>query len=272
MTYAAATTTGLDGYPRVSAFLDAYVAGPGSDGGAEAPDLTPALARAETVPAPFTIATIDDFLPLDLYHQILRDWATLVLGAPSISGSTSAYVGSRTGIKLYDYATGQAPQQGTSWDKVVRLARHPRFVRQLFTRYAAVVEDNLTNPAVAGAAVPGLVLWANRDHGPDEALGAHLDGLHKLLTIVLYLDLDGPTTAASAHLWGTAVYQIDPGTVTPVEFSSNAARQTAGSVEFRPNRAVVMPNNDRALHGVAGGQDGLTRRSLMWGYWYHQRK
>jgi hypothetical protein len=252
-------------FPKVAAFLEAYTAGPGDLGRSDVADLAGTVERVVQNDEPFPVATIDDFLPRDLYHQVLRDFDTLSFTPPTIPGA--GYVGSRKASKLQDWKPGIG-EGDTLWDDIARAARAPRFVRALFTHFASVVEQNLSDPRVADASNPGFVLYANLDQGrdADEALGAHVDALHKLLTIVLYLDLSGPTTAESYRLWGTAVYH-DDGTRNTVEFSPNASHQPAGHVRFRPNRAFVMPNTARSLHGVAGGEDGVTRRSLMWGYW-----
>lgn len=254
-------------FPRVAAFLAGYAQGPGAVAASDTVDFAPALARATVTDKPFVVATIDDFLPDDLYRSVLSEWDTIPLEPVTLSGAE--YVGSRKGAQLLRWTPDHITDgTATTWDKVADAARSEALARALFTRFAPVVEANLAHPDLADAANPGFVLWANQDHGADEALGAHLDGGHKLLTIVLYLDLDGPTTPESNRLWGTALYDAEPGEVKPVEFSANASRNPAGHVEFRANRAFVMPNINHALHGVAGGQEGVTRRSLMWGYWY----
>jgi hypothetical protein len=267
MTAATHRSIDLDQFPEVAAFLDKYADGPGAVPAGDVVDLAGTVERAAVTDKPFVIATIDNFLPDDLYRAILDDWHTIDLKSVDLPGAE--YVGSRKGAQLLNWTPDHdvnAP--ATTWDRVADAARSAAFARALFTRFAPTVEANLAHPGVADAADPGFVLWANHDHGPDEALGAHLDGLHKLLTIVLYVDLEGPTTPESGHLWGTTLYDIEPDAVKPVEFSPNASREPAGHVEFHPNRAFVMPNINNALHGVTGGQEGVTRRSLMWGYWY----
>ena len=265
MTATRPATLDTDEFPKVAAFLEAYTAVLGAGERPAVTDLSGTVERAVQNDDPFPTATIDDFLPADLYRQVLRDFDTLSFAPPKIPGAD--YVGSRKASKLQDWQPG-IDEGDTLWDDIARAVRAPRFVRALFTRFAPIVEQNLSDPRVADATNPGFVLYANLDQGEDaaEALGAHLDALHKLLTIVLYLDLSGPTTPESPRLWGTAVYH-DDGTRNTVEFSLNANHEPAGHVQFRENRAFVMPNTARSLHGVAGGEAGVTRRSLMWGYW-----
>lgn len=265
----AAASPGIDAvrFPRVAQFLTGYAQGPGAVAAGGTADFAATLGRTAVTDKPFVVATIDDFLPGDLYRSVLAEWGAISLEPVTLSGAE--YVGSRKGAQLLRWTPDRvADGMVTAWDKVADAARSAAFACALFARFAPVVEANLAHPDLADAANPGFVLWANQDHGADEALGAHLDGGHKLLTVVLYLDLDGPTTPESNRLWGTALYDAEPGEVKPVEFSANASRNPAGHVEFRANRAFVMPNINHALHGVAGGQEGVTRRSLMWGYWY----
>lgn len=266
MTTPAHPSLNPDQFPRVAAFLDKYAAGPGAVPTGDLVDLVGSVQRAAVTYKPFATATIDNFLPADLYRAVLNDWHAVDLKPVNLPGAE--YVGSRRGAQLTRWtAEGDTEALTATWSRVADAVRSATFVRALFTRFASTVEANLAHPEVADAELPGFVLWANHDHGADEALGAHLDGLHKLLTIVLYLDLTGPRTPDSGRLWGTTLYDIEPDAIKPVEFSPNAHHEPAGYVEFRPNRAFVMPNINKALHGVAGGQEGVTRRSLMWGYW-----
>ena len=101
-------------------------------------------------------------------------------------------------------------------------------------------------------------------------MGAHVDALTKLLTIVIYLDLSGAITDGSPGLWGTALYGEDQSTAQPLQFTPNAGMPVARQIEFAPNRAFIMPNRAGALHGVGGGEAGVTRRTLMCGYYLQQ--
>jgi hypothetical protein len=91
--------------------------------------------------------------------------------------------------------------------------------------------------------------------------------MRKLLTIVVYLKLEGPTNKDSADFWGTTLYTIDGGSIEPLQFTPNDEREPARRVSFAMNRAFVMPNDMTAYHGVAGGQRDVTRKTLMCGYW-----
>jgi len=254
-------------FPRVAAFLDSYAQGPGGATSDGVLALAEAVGRVDVTKLPFVAATIDDFLPLELYNRVLDAWESLDLRPVDLPGAT--YVGSRQGQQLVNWPESQPPTaQAEVWETLSAAIRSRQFVSALFTQFAETVEANLGLEEFAHPGQPGFVLWANHDQGPDEALGAHLDASRKLLTVVLYLDLQGAVTADSTRLWGTTLYEMEAGAAKPVEFSLNANHDPAGVVEFRPNRAFVMPNLNTALHGVAGGQAGVTRRSLMWGYWY----
>lgn len=148
--------------------------------------------------------------------------------------------------------------------------RRPAFVRGLFSAFSGVIEGNLAGLGPDAAQPPCFKLYANVDAGTSEALGAHVDALTKLLTIVIYLDLAGDVTSGSPDSWGTALYPRDPGTARPLQFTPNAGLPVATQVKFAPNRAFVMPNTPGALHGVSGGEDGVTRRTLMCGYYLQQ--
>lgn len=255
--------------PRVAGFLRTYDAGPGAVSSDVAGELARTLYRAAVREQPFVIATVDDFLPRGLYAAILAAWADLQFEPVAIPGSN--YVGSRRAKRLHNWTPGNEPASDIPpgpWAELAGAARSSQLARTLFARFAQTIESNLASPSLADGHEPGFVLWANHDEGTDEALGAHVDALHKLFTIVVYLDLQGPTDAESPRQWGTALYASAPDEVMPLQFSPNAERMPVDIVEFRPNRAFLMPNIAGALHGVAGGQSGVSRRSLMWGYWY----
>ncbi|GIF75633.1 hypothetical protein [Asanoa siamensis] len=268
MTTSTAPPLDTSRYPRVAAYLDAYCSGPGAgtENEPHAAELAFSIGRARVSQEPFTVATVDGFLPDPLYQDVLRDWPQLTLNPVNVGGGSAKHVGSRhsAGLQSWKPETVDTPD---TWGSLARLTRSAPLTRALFTRFADVVEDNLAHPDVRNITQPGFRLWANQDRGQAEALGAHVDSLPKLLTIVLYLDLRGPTTDESTRRWGTTTYAIAPDEVETVSFSPNTGRTPAGHIYFRPNRAFIMPNCSSALHGVTGGEAGVTRRSLMWGYW-----
>ena len=146
------------------------------------------------------------------------------------------------------------------------MLREPEFVAELFAKFPDAMETALS--ALGDVTCePGFRLHVCQDNGQQDALGAHLDGLHKLLTIVVYVELDGSVTSESADLWGTALYDVEARAIGPMKFAPNADYEPSVRVQFRPNRAFVMPNSRKSLHGVAGGEPDVARRSLMCGYW-----
>jgi hypothetical protein len=261
--------------PRVAAFLASYETGPGATTAEQASDLidlSESVGRMRVLDSPFRFGTIDGFLPEELYQTVLRDWpamsALAEVSLPSDGEPGRAYFGSRKTKLLENWAASDSGSpEAATWNRVCLALRAPAFVRSLFTRFSDVIEANLETLKVSASSMPSFKLYANFDHGAKEALGAHVDALRKLLTIVVYLHLSGALTDNSRQLWGTALYNTEAGTVRPLNFSANADHMVAHQIEFAPNRAFVMPNTSRALHGVAGGQMGVMRRTLMCGYW-----
>ncbi|MGW4799835.1 hypothetical protein ACWEPC_46205 [Nonomuraea sp. NPDC004297] len=259
-------------YPLVEDFLTRYEQGPGAleeFTGVPETDLAPTLDRMRVLERPFAVATIDDFLPESLYQDVLRDWPAAdafaaVTGLPG--AAPTAYIGERR-QRIVDNALAGDGLAGDTWLRLRLALRHPRFVRGLFTRFAGTVERNLAAPDLSGLDTANFKLYANLDAGVSDALGAHVDALPKLLTIVVYLDLKGAVTPDSATRWGTALYPAQAGDVQPLTFTSNADHQAVHQLGFAPNRAFVMPNAPDALHGVLGGEPGVQRRTLMCGYW-----
>ncbi|MCZ0984099.1 hypothetical protein O1L60_45885 [Streptomyces diastatochromogenes] len=88
---------------------------------------------------------------------------------------------------------------------------------------------------------------------------------------MVYLQLEGNTDETSVNRYGTALYECRAGEHDFLNFSSNAAHRTAHQVQFAPNRAFIMPNSPLSLHGVAGSQDGVLRKTLMTGYWANKQ-
>jgi hypothetical protein len=261
-------------HPRVAAFLAAYEAGPGAmtaEQTDELIDLTDSMKRMHVLDSPFMFGTIDGFFPDEIFQAVLRDWpaesalATVALQAEG--DPATDYFGSRKTKLLENWAAGVGCPYSETWNRVSSALRAPALVRSMFARFADVIESNLDSLNVSTSNIPSFKLYANFDQGVKEALGAHVDALCKLLTIVVYLDLSGDLTDESARSWGTALYDAKPGAVEPLSFSSNADHSVAHQIEFAVNRAFVMPNTSRALHGVAGGQKGVLRRTLMCGYW-----
>ncbi|WP_331732557.1 hypothetical protein OG613_48195 (plasmid) [Streptomyces sp. NBC_00015] len=263
---------------RVERFLDLFASGPGtvSTPNADA-ELAPGLERMQTIADPFTCATVDDFLPADLYQAVLRDWpeassfqpvatfATLVYGEPR------SYFGSRMERTVENWAADATPDAAT-WRRLRNALCHPAFVRALFTRFAETVDDNLAGLDLDELNSPNFKLYTNFDAGSDEALGAHVDAPSKLLTIVVYLDLQGPELPDSADRWGTALYSVGADNCLPQTFTANADHTAARKIQFAPNRAFIMPNSTHALHGVVGGEATVQRRTLMCGYWLKQTR
>ncbi|WP_331757845.1 hypothetical protein OIE82_35395 (plasmid) [Streptomyces althioticus] len=263
--------------PTVAAFLASYEKGPGSlaaGQNARQTDLVQALPRMQVFDSPFTFGTIDDFLPDGLYQAVLRDWPESSAFNPVakfVDGRPDAYFGNRKERIVENWAAGDELDAST-WNEVRLALRHPDFVRALFTRFAGTIEENLSTLDLDVLHTSSFKLYANVDAGVSEALGAHVDALPKLLTIVVYLDLTGPVSEFSPDRWGTALYAMKPGEIQPLAFTANADHIVAHQIQFQPNRAFVMPNTSRALHGVAGGEDGVQRRTLMCGYWLTKQR
>ncbi|MCG5219213.1 hypothetical protein [Streptosporangium sp. KLBMP 9127] len=273
--HAATDGAAAPAYPLVEDFLTRYEQGPGAlDEFAGVPeiDLAPTLDHMRVLERSFTVATIDDFLPETLYQDILRDWPAAeafaaVTGLPG--AASTAYIGERR-QRIVDNSLAGDGLSGATWLRLRLALRHPRFVRGLFTCFADTVERNLATLDLSSLDTTNFKLYANLDAGVSDALGAHVDALPKLLTIVVYLDLKGAVTPDSATRWGTALYSAQPGAVRPLTFTSNADHQAVHQLDFAPNRAFVMPNAPHALHGVLGGEPGVERRTLMCGYWLTQ--
>jgi hypothetical protein len=257
--------------PLAAGYLGRYAAGPGAaPAAATAADLTPALGRMSVHDDPFTFATIGSFLPPDLYDAVLGGWPPDgAFTAVALDGARPGYFGTRKQMTAENTATG-VTAGAPALDAARAALRNPAFVRGLFSAFSGVIEANLAGLGPAAGQPPCFKLYANVDAGNSEALGAHVDALTKLLTIVIYLDLAGAVTSASPARWGTALYPRDPAAARPLQFTPNAGLPVARQVEFAPNRAFVMPNTPGALHGVSGGEDGVTRRTLMCGYYLQQ--
>ena len=268
--------------PQLNDFLDFYAAQPAMLATHASVDLTDTVGRMRVEDTPFTYGIIDDFLPKAVYEAILRDWPapsafrpakkrddTQFQGARRLSQDQAgtAELGSRQ-VRLIENTSDpdQDPATGV-WKQVAEALRAPSFIRDLFDRFSTVIATHLTTIGDATGKAPAFILSQSVDQGAREALEAHLDGPWKLLTVVIYLDLRGAVNQHSEQLWGTALYNTDPGSAPPTYFIPNADLELAGRVGFVPNRAFVMPNSTRALHGVAGGQPDVQRRTLMSGVW-----
>lgn len=268
---------------RLDAFLNAYDQAMAFDADCDPTlvrdqaYLSQSLARMQVLDTPFSHAAIDRFLPDDLYRQVLAEWDSAADLAPvTLDGSkpgADGYIGSRKAKLIEDIAAdAPAGMSAATWARISHALRAPAFVRALFTRFAGTVETNLGLLGDVERDRPGFRLYLCRDEGAKDALGAHLDAMRKLLTIVIYLRLDGAIDAQSEEAWGTALYEMEPGSIVPLHFTPNADHKRVSRVGFVPNRAFVMPNDRRALHGVAGGQAGVVRRTLMCGYWLFTQK
>ncbi|MGV9679171.1 hypothetical protein ACWDSJ_28150 [Nocardia sp. NPDC003482] len=248
-------------------FLSAYRADPRHRGAPPRPDLADAAAAMTVFTEPFTYGVIDDFLPPALFAAVLAAWPPPQELAAVTLPSTDRYVGSRR-TRLLEGLTEPDDRDltGPPWDEVRATLRSPDLLEALAWRFPEVLDANLAHQHTPTQGA-GYKVWLNQDHGAGEALGAHVDDLRKIVTIVVYLQLSGDVDASSPRRWGTALYDNRAAAVTPLEFSANADHTPAALVEFAPNRAFVMPNTATALHGVAGGQAAVTRTTLMCGYW-----
>ena len=275
MASAAAKRDHGSGMPtRAAEYLERYARDPGAPlaGQENQPtSLAPVLQRMQLHDAPFRFATVDSFLPQDLYAAVLASWQPeAAFTTVSFSGVPSGYFGSRKQQVVENSATGIARDDPPVWAAVRHALRHADFVRCLFSAFSDIIEANLTSLGPQAQDAPCFKLYANIDAGPTEALGAHIDALTKLLTIVIYMDLSGAVTSDSPGRWGTSLYGDDQSATQPLQFTPNAGLPVAKQVEFAPNRAFIMPNKAGALHGVGGGEAGVTRRTLMCGYYLQQ--
>ncbi len=280
--------------PQVNAFLETYAAQPAMLATHADLDLTDAIGRMRIEDTPFAYGIVDDFLPKAVYEAVLREWPAPsafrtsrwrsdaffkgtqrmneeevgnvaevkpVVHAPEEHISRKMRLIEDTGDPSRDPATGV-------WNQVAEALRAPSFIRDVFARFSAVIDAHLT--AVGDdttGRVPSHVFSQSVDHGANEALGAHLDTEVVLLTIVIYIDLQGAVNQDSEQLWGTSLYNPVPGVDPQTLFIPNAELEPAERVGFVPNRAFVMPNSSRSLHGVAGGQPDVQRRTLMTKIW-----
>lgn len=269
MTDARPSTFDAEKFPHVARFLARYATHFDADGAdVNEHDLSAAVKHMVVREDPFPTATIDDLLPQQLLSEVRQSWSELVFWDPADLQRPASFIGTRAVLRLQRTGDPDAvPPPGTVWEQMAQAARDPRFMRPLFEQFADVIESRLATLDPVGE--PGFTLWANTDNGTAEALGAHLDFIRQLLTVVLYLDLEGAVSAESPRLWGTALYQATGENVGQAEFRSGEDLVGGGYAAFQPNRAFIMPNSASALHGVAGGEEGVTRRTLMWGYcWY----
>jgi hypothetical protein len=287
--------------PQVNAFLEAYAAQPAMLATHAELDLTDAIDRMRIEDTPFTYGIVDDFLPKAVYEAILRDWpapsafrtsrwrsdaffhgtqrmsdeevANLAEGKsagelehePAVH-APEKYISRKTRLIEDTADPSQDPVTGV-WNQVAEALRAPSLIREVFARFAAVIDAHLTTVGDTTGRVPSHVFSQSVDHGANEALGAHLDTDVVLLTIVIYIDLQGAVNQDSEQLWGTSLYNPVPGVDPQTLFIPNADLEPATRVGFVPNRAFLMPNSSRSLHGVAGGQPDVQRRILMTKIW-----
>ncbi|MFC9472716.1 hypothetical protein ACFTS5_11020 [Nocardia sp. NPDC056952] len=271
MTDELSTTESLAGLPpEVSAFREHFVAGRADFAEASIRDHAKDIASRLTVfDNPFIAGVVDDFFPPDLYDRLVSNWpATKDIPSVDLSAVARNYsVSERRGLRL-DQAddTRSASFSGGPWPAVRAFFESPTLVSGLVTRFAGEIQDQIAT-LDGRSGDPEYKLWLNYDAGSLEALGAHVDHPRKLLTIVVYIGLDGAIDKSSPQRWGTSLYDVGNESIEALEFSPNAQRSAARTVEFERNRAFIMPNSRRALHGVAGGQPGVGRATLMCGYW-----
>ncbi|MFC0107883.1 hypothetical protein [Kibdelosporangium aridum] len=230
--------------------------------------LIDSMSRMTIKDTPFVHGVIDDFLPDSVYEAVREQWPAPSSLMPVRPGKGGNYVGSREARLIEEWQDGGCSASAVgAFQQVADGLRHPNVLREFSKQFASVIEKHLFVNFPEVDCKPGFRLYQCVDQGVEESLGAHVDSLRKLFTVVIYIDLAGELTLDSERLWGTTLYHARSGDVTPVSFSSNYDHAPAGNVEFKPNRAFVMPNNSIALHGVTGGQSGVRRRTLMCGYW-----
>ncbi|MFZ3491919.1 hypothetical protein ACODT5_01515 [Streptomyces sp. 5.8] len=261
-------------HPRLTRYLDGYQRVIGADIPTGPAELLPALDRMTLHTDPFPFATVDDFLPENLYRSILANWPSQSGFDPVarfVQGQPKGYLGNRKERIIENFAGSEAPMATETWNRTRLALRHPEFVRPLLERFAGPLEEHLGLDRLNDRDQPNFKLYANQDTGATEALGAHLDAAPKLVTIVVYLRLEGDTDETSVNRYGTSLYECRAGEHDFLNFSPNAAHRTAHQVQFAPNRAFIMPNSRISLHGVAGSQDGVLRKTLMAGYWANRR-
>ncbi|MBY3425467.1 hypothetical protein HFN86_35745 [Rhizobium laguerreae] len=246
---------------RVGDFLDSYKSS--INVLTPAADLSSSLGRMKIFSHPFVYGVIDDFLPTALFESVTQNWPSPAdFGDVTLPGAE--YLGSRKSILLD--GPGQKAS-GEVWAAVSNSLKAPETAMSIFNTFRDTIETNLASLRDFDRSSPGFRLYACRDAGSKEALGAHVDAMRKVLTIVVYVGLVGPVRDGHDRLWGTSLYDVRENSVEPLRFEENAKYEPAEFVGFRPNRAFIMPNDKRALHGVIGGESDIERRSLMCGYW-----
>lgn len=214
---------------------------------------------------PFPYGVIDSFLPDTLLGDVLQSWERSSLALADVHLPAGGdYLGTRKTRMLVNTAMGTRCED-SAMNAVADLLLAPPLVTALLRRFAPAVEANLNDIGVTGDEAAGFRLWMNQDGGDGEALGAHVDSLNKLMTIVVYLGLSGSVTPESARIWGTTLYRR--AAADPLIFSSNSGYHPVAVVDFVPNRAFVFPNGAGALHGVLGAQQSVRRDTLMAAYW-----
>ncbi|MCZ0984100.1 hypothetical protein O1L60_45890 [Streptomyces diastatochromogenes] len=141
MTTTGQTTTGqtTTAHPRLARYLDGYQRVIGADIPAGAAELLPALDRMVLHDDPFPFATVDDFLPEDLYHSVLANWPSQSGFDPVarfVEGQPKAYLGNRKERIIENFAGSDAPMATKTWNRTRLALRHPEFVWALFERFA----------------------------------------------------------------------------------------------------------------------------------------
>ncbi len=219
---------------------------------------------------PFPHLVIDDFLPEGLFARAEFSWPDSQLFAEVDlgEGKSAGYVGTRKAILISDWPrTTDLPEVGTPWKRVANTLQSAELSECLFSYFAEQTNKGLEKVDQNQNSFPGYRAYLCRDKGLGDGLGAHIDALRKILTVVLYVSLRGETNAESSRNWGTTLYSKSASKITPLSFEPNSKYVPARQIEFRPNRAFIMPNSPVSLHGVVGGQHSVERRTAMFGYW-----
>jgi hypothetical protein len=230
-------------------------------------------ADTNVVQQPFEHMVVDNFLQPEMYRLVEEQWPNdadfAPVRLPPHSSGNDRYLGSRRAKLIDSFPRGveELARLPDVWQLLSDSLRHPRFVLSLFERFESTLSGAMRHISTKSTDKAGFRMYACQDAGVGEALGAHVDALRKLLTIVIYVDLKGPCSEKSDTAWGTTLYGNSHEEWRPLEFRPNIATRESIVVRFARNRAFIMPNQPLAQHGVVGGEAGVQRRTVMCGYW-----
>lgn len=208
--------------------------------------ITSAIADAQVRTEPFAYATIENFLPSDLFDG---------LRAMAESGTGPGWQSSSTRSSIYLAQSFGEPEGATdiSHRAVAVLSSTPvvEAARRLFA-------DHLDPAGSLQNRVIGLELMYDK---PGFMLPPHTDGDRREIGCLIYLaDTDAPDTM------GTRLYApIDP---TLPERTRNGVNweevEEAVAIPYRPNLALLWVRSNRSYHGVPLDAVAHDRRALQW--------